>query len=72
VTDGVDTSMHSVQTPGEHTGSHRIVAHTDTAHLGDGDHSMLPLGCASDPHIGWGDFSVHFTDKSSHPTLLPS
>ena len=71
MTDGVDTPMHSVHASHEPAGSHRIVADPETAHLGDGDHSILPLGSAGDQCVGWGDFSVHFTDKSPHLATSP-
>lgn len=69
--DRVDALMHTMQTPGKHASSRRIVADASAAHLVDGDHPVLPRGYTSNQRVGWDDFSVHFTDKSSHPTLRP-
>jgi len=71
VANAIHTAMQMVQPTSKHAGPHRIVAHPDAAHLGDGDHSMLTLSRASDQSVGWDDFSVHFTDKSSHPIVSP-
>jgi hypothetical protein len=67
MTDGVNTSVHPVQTAGEDPSSHRIVTYTHTEHLGSSDHSILPLRRPGDQSIGWVESSVHFTDKSPHP-----
>jgi hypothetical protein len=67
----VHAAMQAVQPTGKHASPHRIITNPDAAHLGYRDDTVLPLRKLGDQSVGWGDFSVHFTDKSSHPPLSP-
>lgn len=63
VTNGVNATVNTVQSPRKNPRPNRIVAHTEIPHLSDRDHSMLILRQSGDQRIGWAYFPVHFTDK---------
>lgn len=57
--DRIDTAVHAMQPPCEHTCSNRVFADPQATQLIDRDHSVLPIRNLSDPKIPLGDFPVH-------------
>jgi DNA-binding NarL/FixJ family response regulator len=71
VTNGIDAAVQAVKAPRGHPRSDRIVTDPTAAELVDGEHPVLSRRNLRDPPVGWGEFSVHDTDKAPHPRSLP-
>jgi len=48
VADRIDAPVHPVQASSEHPCPHRILAHSSSSQLNDGDRAVLPLGDSGD------------------------